>query len=150
MQQTEKHDIRILRDLAARYLEICRTDEQARRRDLWRRHNSLQRTRPPIYVRAVPWAEVPEVNRLECEDKFYRHYEHWLRMMIYRSGIDDDYIYEPWIAVEAVKESPAEGIWGLPVGRKSSGVAGGSWMYDPPIKALSDKNKLVFPHHVDR
>jgi len=143
-----KHDIRILRALAARYVEICCTDEQARRRDLWRRHNSLQRTRPPIYVRAVPWAEVPEVNQLECEEGFYRQYEHWLRMMIYRSGIDDDYTYEPWIAVEAVKQSPPEGIWGLPISRKLSEVAGGAWKYDPPIKQLSDKDRMVFPHHV--
>ncbi|MHB9035406.1 MAG: uroporphyrinogen decarboxylase/cobalamine-independent methonine synthase family protein [Armatimonadota bacterium] len=144
---TKESGIAILRSLAMRYLEICNNSEQNSRRDLWRRHNGLERTRPPIYVRAIPWIEVPEVHRLECKDGFLRGYEQWLRMMIFRSAIDDDYIYEPWITVEAVKMAPPGGIWGLEVKEICGEGPRGAVKYDAPIKNLSDKDKLIFPHH---
>ena len=50
-------DVRILRDLAERYAEVAHEGIQEERRDLWRRHNSLVPTRPPIYVRAFAWRE---------------------------------------------------------------------------------------------
>lgn len=45
-------DITILRSLAAQYAELSADPVMDVRRDLWRRHNSLKRTRPLIYVRA--------------------------------------------------------------------------------------------------
>ena len=54
-------DITILRDLAKRYAEIASKPIQDERRDLWRKHNSLVRTRPLIYMRAFAcWSEMPE------------------------------------------------------------------------------------------
>ena len=77
-------DIRILRDLVKQYLEICSKPIQDERRDLWRRHNSLQRTRPLIYVRwLAAWHEAPE-SRLQCEDPLFRHHETRLRQEIVR------------------------------------------------------------------
>jgi hypothetical protein len=35
--------------------------------------------------------------------------------------------------------------WGLPIGYTHSGVAGGSWHYDPPLREESDLEKLVPP-----
>lgn len=64
-------DREILRDLAKRYRDLCADSVQAERRDLWRRHNSLQRTRPLIYVRAFAWQEMPEAACL-CRDPFFR------------------------------------------------------------------------------
>jgi len=89
------NDRSILRDLAARYAEWAHSNVQRARRDLWRRHNSLHKVRPPIYVRQVPWNEVPEVQRLLCADPFLRGYEAWFRQMLYRAGIEEDYAYEP-------------------------------------------------------
>lgn len=142
-----KTDITVLRDLTTRYMEVCVSDEQARRRDLWRLHNSLECVRPPIYLRAIPGAEVPEMNQLQCEDPFFRRYESTLRQMLFHSTIDDDFIYEPWIMVNASWIVPPQGIWGLEIRRISSGVAGGAAKFDSPIKELSDKDRMIFPRH---
>lgn len=37
-----------IRDLARRYVEVCNTDRNAEARRLWRDHNSLRPTRPPV------------------------------------------------------------------------------------------------------
>ena len=76
-------DRTILRDLAARYAEAAADPEQDRRRDLWRRHNSLRAVPPPIYVRAFAWRELPE-SACRCEDPFMRRHEAQLRMMLFR------------------------------------------------------------------
>ena len=55
----------LLRDLARRYAEVAASPVQDQRRDLWRRHNSLKATRPPIYVRACAWSEMRDA-RLQC------------------------------------------------------------------------------------
>ena len=141
------HDVQILRDLAKRYVEACSKEVQDERRDLWRKHNSLIRTRPPIYVRAFAWTEVPE-SGLECEEPFWRRHESWLRQMVYRDGFGDDYILEPWITQNATYVTPPEGLWGVPIGRIPSPEPRGSWLYDPPLKALTDIEKLVPPQHV--
>ena len=44
-------DVSILRELAKQYADVAAKPVQAERRGLWRRHNSLERTRPLIYVR---------------------------------------------------------------------------------------------------
>ena len=141
-------DIIILRELAKRYAEIAARPIQAERRDLWRRHNSLQRTRPLIYVRwLAAWHEAEE-SRLQCEDPFLRDHETFLRQMIFQDTIGDDYVIEPWITQRASFVLPPEGHWGVPYGRIPSSEPGGAWKYDPPLKKLEDIEKLKAPHHV--
>jgi hypothetical protein len=138
----------IVRELAERYVEVCGQDVQRERRDLWRKHNSLVRTRPLIYVRGWPLAEAPEAASLECEDPFLRTHERWLRTMLYQATIGDDFIFEPWITVQATRVTPPEGLWGLKISRIPSPEKVGTWMYDPPIKSLDDAAEMISPHHV--
>jgi len=140
-------DILILRDLAVRYAEICASDDQRAKRDLWRDHNSLIPTRPPIYVRAIPYEDEPELRRRECADSLYRYYESWFRLMLCHAATGDDYTFDPWVAVDAACVTPPEGLWGVPFGRIPSTERRGSWMFDPPLKQLSDIDRLVFPRH---
>ncbi len=46
-----KPDVLILRELARRYAEVCAKPVQDERRDLWRRHNSRERTQALVYAR---------------------------------------------------------------------------------------------------
>ena len=140
-------DVRILRDLAERYAEVAHEGIQEERRDLWRQHNSLVPTRPPIYVRAFAWREVPQ-SELQCQDPFYRSHENYFRQQLYRATFGDDYIIEPWITQHARYVIPDEGPWGLEVRRIPSPEPRGAWKYDPPIKELGDVAGLVPPHHV--
>lgn len=145
---TDDRDIRIVRDLAKQYVEICNKDVQSRRRDLWRKHNSLIATRPPIYVRDWPVGEVPEARELSCESNFFKAHERWLRSMLYQDTIGDDFTFVPWLTVPAKCITPPEGIWGMKINRIPSPEAVGTWMYAPPIKALDDARRMASPHHV--
>jgi hypothetical protein len=140
-------DVAILRELAKRYVEACNKPIQNERRDLWRRHNGLQRTRPLIYVRWLDaWHEAPESRNL-CQDPFYRQHETFLRQMLFQDSIGDDYVLEPWITQEATLIAPPDGVWGPKVGRIPSPEPGGAWMFDPPLRKLEDIAKLVRPRH---
>ena len=141
------HDIAVLRDLALRYRDVCDADDQHEKRDLWRRHNSLQMTRPPIYVRAIPRDDEPALQITACEDPDWRSYEGWLRLMLCHAAIGDDYTFDRWISVPAARVLPPEGLWGLRINRIPSPERKGSWMFDPPIKELADSRKMVAPKH---
>jgi hypothetical protein len=136
-------DISILRDLAKRYMEVCARPEMKTRRDLWRKHNSLKDTIPPIYTRAFAWQEMPE-SKLACEDEELRQYENFFRYRLFWDSLNDDSIFEPWIKVGAV--SCQEG-WGIDVDRHFSGEEGGSYKVDYALKNPEDIRKLVEPKH---
>ena len=140
-------DRTILRDLARRYLEICRRDVQDARRDLWRRHNSLHPTRPLIYVRAFAWSEMAEAQ-CQCEDPFHRSYEDFFRYMLFWDQLGDDSIFEPWVTVDAAHVTPPDGIWGLAPRWVSGSDPRGAKRMDPPIARPEDASRLVEPHHV--
>jgi hypothetical protein len=142
-----RSDIAILRELTAQYAEICQRPVMDARRDLWRRHNSLKRTRPLIYVRAFAWQEMPDAE-LRCEDPFFRGYENTLRQSIFRNAFEDDFIFEPWLTVQAATVTPREGVWGLASPRTHSNEARGSFMWDAPLKAEADIDRLIAPHHI--
>lgn len=140
-------DRTILRDLAREYVDICSREVQDERRALWRRHNSLKRTRPLIYVRAFAWGEMPQAQ-CTCLDPFFRQYEDFFRRSIFHDTLHDDFIFEPWVTVDAVHVTPEQGIWGLPTQWVTSQEPGGANKCDPPIKSPQDAERLVSPHHV--
>jgi len=140
-------DVRILRDLAAKYMEICNTDAQDRRRKLWRRHNSLEPTRPLIYTRAFAWSEMPE-SRCSCKDPFFQAHENFFRHALFWDTLGDDSIFEPWVTVRAACVTPPEGVWGLPVRWIQSDDPRGARRMDPPIRDPEDARRMIEPHHV--
>ena len=143
-----RKDIMILRELAKRHAEACARDIQDERRELWRRHNSLVRTRPLIYVRwLAAWHEAPE-SLNQCEDPFYQQHETFLRQMLFQDTIGDDFILEPWITQSATHVMPRGSLWGPDIKVTRPNEQGGSWVVDPPIKDLADLSALVPPHHV--
>jgi hypothetical protein len=144
---SNKHDVTVLRELAKKYKEIAHKDIQEERRELWRKHNSFVHTRPLVYVRE--FLSIPELiePQLECEKEEYRELETLLRYWIQHDSFNDDYIIEPWIVVPAVYQVPLNKLWGVEVQHQESEVDRGAWKFDPPIKELADKEKLIFPHH---
>lgn len=140
-------DRTIVRELARRYRAICHEDVQGERRTLWRRHNSLRRTRPLIYVRAFAWGEMPEGKPL-CEDPLCRRWEDWFRRMLFWHGLGDDSIFEPWVTVDAVRESPPHGVWGLPTGWIAGPDPRGAKKIDPAISSPEDVRRMTVPRHV--
>ena len=141
------NDRTILRELAQRYLEICHRDGQKDRRRLWRKHNSLERTRPLIYARAFAWREMPE-SECQCENPFFQTYEDHFRRTLFWDTLDDDSVFEPWVTVEAACVTPPEGIWGLPIKWIGGDDPRGSKRIDPAIVNPEDAKRMVEPHHV--
>ena len=136
-------DRSLLRDLAQQYVEMCCHPVQDRRRDLWRRHNSLKHTSPLIYVRAFAWEEMPQ-SHCVCEDPAFRRLENFFRKHLFWNTFDDDSVFEPWVTVHAGHKCTG---WGLAGQRNTSGRPGGSFKIDYPIKRLDDIEKLRVPWH---
>lgn len=133
----------VLASLARQYAEVCADPRQDALRALWRRHNSLKKTRPLIYVRAFAWGEMPQ-SKCVCEDEFARHYEDFFRRHLFWSTFRDDSIFEPWVTVQAVRTCTG---WGLSGARHFSDEPGGSFKVDYPVKELADIEKLKTPWH---
>jgi hypothetical protein len=145
MRPSANGDTRILRELAKRYVDVCRRPVQAERRELWRRLNSLERTRPLLYLRGGNcWDEVPEITACRCEDPFFRRHERRLRLAIYRDTLGDDFISEPWLTVRATCRCTG---WGVSGRRTHPDEPGGAWKGDYPLKAPADLRKLRAPWH---
>lgn len=139
----KNRDITILQELAKQYLDVCAEPMQAERRGLWRKHNSLENTRPLIYVRQLAWHEMPQSQCL-CEDPFYREYEDILRYKLFWHSLDDDSVFEPWITTNAVKRCDG---WGVKSKRRMPDKEHGAYKYDYAIKELDDLRMLRKPWH---
>ncbi len=138
-----KNERQLLRDLAKRYRDIASAPIQNTRRNLWRRHNSLTPTRPPIFVRAFAWHEMPE-SACTLQDPFWCSYENFFRNRLFWSSLDDDSIFEPWITVAATHVCNG---WGPEIHFHNPDEPHGAWKLDYAIKTISDLSALRVPWH---
>ena len=159
-------DVEILRDLARQYLELCHHPSQQAKRQHWRELNSGSGTGlangkaqgkgsgkkvpPAIYIRAFAWDEMPE-SRLACQEPLLRRQESFFRQSLLRGGFGDDFLFEPWVKLDAVKTLPGKGLWGVETPwhytEESAADGRGAGKSDPPLKEESDIDKLVTPRH---
>lgn len=138
------HDRRILRRLAKEVLEIASMPIQAERRELWKKHNSLQPTRPLILVFPEgAWEELLTDKDLLCEGETARSIEWSLRSRIYtHTHFKDDTVIEAeWKVSKAIHLSG----WGIEGRRIPSTELRGAWKFDPVIQSSSDLKTITFP-----
>jgi hypothetical protein len=140
-------DVLILRELAKEYAVIANKPVQNLRRDLWRKQNSFHGTYPLIYIRAFAFDEFFNNSSLKCEDSFLRSYEYYFHMMRYRDNINDDYIIEPWVNVDAVYDPAIELRWGVSVQMGEKPAEHGAAAFNPEICEEEDLKNLVEPSH---
>lgn len=144
-------DIRVLRGLAEQYAHVAQQPVQEQRRNLWRAHNGLERTRPLVLVNYGlhnAWCkEVFGGHAMTCQDPFYRGHERYLRMALFHDSIGDDHILEPWITQRATVTTHPEGNWGVRGGNIGTVLHDHVWHFDPPIVEWKDVEKLQVPHH---
>jgi hypothetical protein len=152
----ETSDNPLIRDLAAQYAEICAQNEQNERRDLWRKHNSLKKTRVPILCSWYWGSNVADSlldDQMRCVDPFLRGYERTLRNMIFHNSLGDDHVFEPWITVRAVHKLADEckngDTWGIHYHRQVRAESQ-AWLIDPAIFNLDQARQMVTtPHQID-
>lgn len=134
----------ILRDLAKRVAEIADLPIMAERRDLWKKHNSLQPSRPLMLMFPEgSWGELLPHSVLKCQDGQARGIEWNLRSRIYyyEHFQDDTVIEKEWIVSKAIHNTG----WGIAPKHIPSTEPQGAWHFDPVIKEYSDLKKIKIP-----
>ena len=134
-----------LRRLAAKVGELASRPIEAEKRELWRRHNSLESTRPLIFCDPENgWNEIIPPSSLSCRGQLARWWEMHLRKEVFWGAkMGDDYTIEPYFNIFHIHEGGLE-EWGLKE-TLIGGKDGGSYHWDSPIKSEEDLTRLHFP-----
>lgn len=138
----ENKDKKILRDLAEKVYELSLRSVEKEKRNLWISHNSLQHTRPVIFCDPENgWNEIITDNQLECSSSLSRRWEMVLRKEIFwGESMLDDKVIEPNFDIGYTH---SESDWGVQT--IMHGGHGGSYVWVPSIKEISDIDKIHFP-----
>jgi hypothetical protein len=133
----------LLRSLAERVRAIAEQPRQAARRAAWIAHTDLRSRAPMLLVFPEDsWIEILGEKDLVVANPFWRQWEWYLRMIIWRSdNLADDFVVEPEIPSFLVLR---RGGWGMEV-RYTRGGEKGSYVWDAPLKRLEDMEKLTYP-----
>jgi len=137
-------DRAVVRDLAKRVAEIADLPVQAERRELWTRHDALEKVRPLIYIEPEgSWGELLPAKVFRCNDNELRGIEWQLRARIYRhEHLKDDVVIEKQFDVGKAISNTG---WGLEPKRVNCTEERGAWAFDPVVKEPADLKKLRFP-----
>jgi len=141
----------ILRRLAEKVVTLAASPLMMERRELWKKHNMLEHTRPVIFCDPENgWNEIITENQMECkESKIARRWEMDLRKEIFWGEVmGDDKPVEPFFDVPYTV-TPDD--WGLEtVYHKTDKL--GSYVWDNPVKDYkTDLKKLHSPvFEIDR
>ena len=133
-----------LRELAKQVADIAHLPIMGQRREMWTRHNGMERVRPMILVFPEgSWRELLPASALRCESAQARRCEWALRRRIYyHESIHDDMVIEDsWIVSKRITDTG----WGLEAKHRPSDQENGAWAFDPVIKTESDLDKLRYP-----
>ncbi|MFW5745658.1 MAG: hypothetical protein ACOC2D_20470 [Spirochaetota bacterium] len=146
---TTGQQIERLREIAKRVRDLADDPVQNEKRDLWRRHNSLENTRPLIYARAFAWREVvsPSLEHV-CTDPLYAAMEDSLLELEFRGTTGDDYVVERHFPLAASLAYPSDRSrrWG-PSLEEVRDTATGAFLTKPCIESEADLDLLRAPHH---
>ncbi len=133
----------VLRRLAARVAELSLRPIEKEKRDLWYRHNALEKTRPLVFCDPENgWNEIITSKQMECSNKLAREWEMYLRKEIFwGESMLDDKVIEPYFNVPYVYQ---EGDWGMQETR-IGGQNGGSYRWEAPLRSYDDIERLHYP-----
>ncbi len=138
------HDRSVLRKWATLVAELAARPIEEEKRRLWLDHNQLRRTRPLVFCSPEnSWNEIIPATSLECEGPLARHWEFLLRMQVFSGRrMRDDMVIEPFFTIPHVY---TESGWGVQETYINSGVQGGAYTWDSPLKDLGDLSGLRYP-----
>ncbi len=134
-------DRQVLRRLAERVAGIAASTRMKEVRDLWKRINTLQRTRPAVFCDPENgWNEIITEAQMECRGRLARRWEMDLRKEIFwGEEMGDDKPVEPFFDVPYTV-SPDD--WGVAaVYHKTE--ACGSYVWEAPIRDYKTDLKRV-------
>jgi len=137
-------DLKILRELAKRVLEISHEPANEERRQLWYKHNALEPTRPLVLVESgIAINELVTDSSFLCQEGWARGLEGGMRRTVFHyENINDDFVVEPYINCNW---QVGASNYGFDINREygSNDVEMASYRWDAPIKDLQkDFDKL--------
>lgn len=144
---TRQRERDYIRELARRVAEIAASGENAAIQRRWRDVNALRTPdRAPVWCRPVgAWDEMLPDAALECHNPWLRNLERHFRQILIKHDIADDGPVPPWLGVPAQFDVTPSNVWGVDIAHAESGIEGGAWGYDPPLKTAADFDKLRLP-----
>lgn len=142
--QVSVEERQILRQLAGKVAEHAHSPEMAERRELWRKHNELEETRPLILCDPENgWNEIITERQLQCRGKLARRWEAELRKEIFwAEEMGDDKAVDPIFDVPYTV-SPDD--WGLQAIVHQTGSEGAKMWESPLADYDTDLRRLHGP-----
>ncbi len=137
----------LLRDFAAKVAEIAADPIQKERRDLWTRHNRLEKVGPLILCSPEgAWREILPHDSLTIKDPFWAEVEWELKALVrHFELLHDDRAIEPIIRIpNEIRDTG----WGMKTPRRGTGDPTHAWKWEPPLKDPKDLSNLHFPEIV--
>lgn len=133
----------VLRKLAERVAALAALPEMKDKRELWRRHNRLEATRPVIFCDPENgWNEIVTERHMQCKTKIARRWEMNLRKEIFWGEVmGDDRPVEPFFNVPYTVSADD---WGSEVKFHKPEQAG-SFVWESPIQNYATDLKHLHP-----
>lgn len=107
------NDVKILRELAARYAVVANDDSNYERKLLHKAVNDLHMIRPVVLIDELPWNELNGEGELTlyCEDPYLRTIEQKMRQTLYKwNHFRADMIVVPYIGIDKVINTTGNGV----------------------------------------
>lgn len=147
---TATKDRTVLRELAQQYRELCDSERNQHKIDLWRAMNSGRQTRPVVWCNlGLLGGDIANVlPDIRVEDEDLVGVERWLQKMLWTATIGDDRVFYPWYTVRAEMLAQPEGIWGVARNTVRDSSSRG-WRNMPVLREYQDLTALkATPHQV--
>ena len=147
LTQNEKN---VLRELAKAYADIAALPEQAQRRRMWIKLNTLGMERPLLLIDQIPWNEMDVDGSLVCQvqDPYWRDVETALRQTIYKwKHLRTDMVVDPYICLPRPIHNSG---WGIDVQRSEhiileEGATASSSRFINQIRDMDDIERIQMP-----
>ncbi|EGO63013.1 hypothetical protein [Acetonema longum] len=107
-------DKNILRELGKQVAEIAARPVMEERKQLWLKHNKLEKTRPVLLCDPENgWNELIPESQIRCKNSIARHWEDHLRKQIFWGNeMNDDYVVEALFNLPYIYEEKSWGVAG--------------------------------------
>lgn len=144
--QISDNDIKILRELATKYMEYASLPIQNEKTKLWKRLNSLNMTRPMVAIDQMPWNELnPDgVLDLKVGNPYFRSIEQELKRQVYKwEHLPVDMVLDPYILLPRPISNSGYGIK-IETDKKANGSIN-SLHFTSVINEFEDIEKIKTP-----
>jgi hypothetical protein len=138
-----ENEIEVLKSLAEKIEKISNDKKWQEKIALWKKINSLEKTRPLVMFPPECWDELISTETYLVKDPLFRYFEEQLRQNIYRyEFIHDDIVITNKLYVPY---STSITDWVKDRERPYSKIHGTSEKFHPCIMEISDLKKLKYP-----